>query len=323
MKRLWPLVFLLGCGLPTVDPPDVVIELPDDDDSADDDDDDSANPGDDDDAAGPDDDDVSTSPDRAGVVWVLDRHHWTLPDDAVHRGYAEGSFATDPAVPVTDLLGPDGFPLPGVLLHPDVDPFAGDEGCEAIAGDDARDPLPLSEDVGDALHLTAEGGGADLTIPRKGDLYTWAGADGPPDDAFGITLDGGASWPGSDTPGAFAFPAAPADVVPTPGTVSGAALGSLHVGWIPGGGEGRIEILVARYAAAADTSAWTAVRCLADDDGTFTIDASALIAAGSGDLRFAVTRAAWAVLDEDPAEGRPRLDTGSIRTVWYTATVGG
>ena len=324
MRRTLPLALLgmlLGCGLPTFeDPGDVFL--------ADDDDDDSAAPADDDDATSDDDDDA-TNPDtdeRHGLVWVLDRHHWEEPDLDLHTTDAGGTFVVGEDPPVVDAVSPAGLPHPRVARHPDLDPFAGEEDCQPIASTDGHPPLPPSDDVGAALHLDDEGGSASLEIPALVGGYL-LGADGPVDaDSFALTLDGGVDWPGSDTPAALVMPVQPTDLLPTPGNLSGAGLVALHVQWAPDDPDvegARIEIMVVRFATVGDETAWSGLRCLADDDGTFTIDASALISAGSGDLQFAVSRAAWTDTEDAPSEGRPHLDAVGVRTAWFRATVGG
>jgi len=313
------LLLLAGCGLPSFEDPGNVVLADDDDDSAatDDDDDDAS---DDDDATNPDD------ADRSGVVWLLDRHLWSLPDAGLQATDAGAAFWSEPPSPMSDTLGPAGLPVPGLLLHPDLDPFAGDEGCEPVSSTDPRGPLPPSDDVGAAVHLFDESGSADLEVPAAGPGYALA-ADGEVLAAtLGLALDGGETWPGSDSEGLLAMPDLLTGVVPTPGTLSGSGLAALHVQWSPDDPDvagARIEILVVRFATAGDESAWEGVRCLALDDGTYTLDASALIAAGSGDLQLSLSRANWAEVEADNTQGRPHLDGGAIRAVWFRAVVGG
>ena len=323
MRTTLPLALLsllLGCGLPTFeDPGDVYLA----------DDDDSANPGDDDDDDASADDDDATNPDdheRSGVIWVLDRHFWESPDDGLHGTDGGATFVTDAVPPLADSSGPAGLPIPGFALHPTLDPFGGEEGCEPIASTDGRPPLAPSDDVGAAVHLLDAIGSADLDIAFGDGRYTLEADGAVITSSFDLTLEGGAQWPGSETEAVVAMPAAPAGLVPGPGTVSGAGLAALHVQWTPDDPDvdgARIEVIVVRYASVADETAWSGVRCLADDDGTYTLDASALISAGSGLLQFAVSRAAWTEIEADPVEGRPHLDAVGVRTAWFRATVGG
>jgi hypothetical protein len=318
------LATVLGCGLPPFEDPGDIV-LPDDDDSSlpgdgDDDDDASDDDDDDDDATNPDD------TDRSGVVWLLDRHLWTLPDEGLYATDAGASFQAAPPSTMLDLLGPAGLPLPGGLLHPDLDPFAGGEGCQVISHLDPRGPLPPSDDVGVGVHLVDEEGTSDVEIPFVEGGYRVEIDGAVTAEQFALSLEGGADWPGSDTPAALTMPDRPSGIVPTPGTISGTGLGSFHVQWVPDDPDvegGRIEIFVLRFAAPASEGEWEGLRCLADDDGTYTMNASDLISAGSGDLQLSISRASWRSIAADASTGRPHLMVGAIRSVWYRATVGG
>ena len=188
-------------------------------------------------------------------------------------------------------------------------------GGETPAGD-TSDGTTVTDDTTTAT----DGGATDVTVERVGDVYRLE-AEGPSGgDSWSLAIPGGSDWPGSETPEALSGPPAPAGVLPTPGTLS--ALSSVHVGWTPGDEEA-IEVVMVRYASPADTGSWEGLRCLALDDGTYTIDASALAAAGSGDIQIFVSRARWAVLDAVPSEGRPALDAGFVRSVSFQMTPGG
>ena len=315
-----PFVLLLsGCGLGDLDPGDAYVEVPDDDDdSAAIDDDDVA---DDDDQADDDDDDVSDDDDaaptgRAAIVWVVDRYDWTAPTEGADRLTASAAAASDGL----DMLAwktDDGLPLPGGWLHPDVLPEGLEEGCEPIASDDPV-PLPTSEDAG-ALTLASEDGGSNLSLEFDEGSYRLQ-AEGPPDSAsWGLDVAGSATWPGSETDDVLVLAERPTDILPTPGITSGAGLANLHVGWLPGDAD-VVELLAVRFATPGDDSAWSGVRCVAVDDGTYTVDATALASAGSGEIQMMLTRATWLSTAESPSDGRPAIEAGGLATVAWRLT---
>jgi hypothetical protein len=316
VSRLFIPVFLaaLLAGCPIPDDPGPITLFDDDDDGANDDD----SALDDDDAGDDDatDDDDAVGPQRSGIVWLLDRHDLVAGGPGDLRGFAAGSFVGEAAEPMIDVEAYLGLPLPGLLLHPDLMPV--EMGCTPISSLGDHPDLPESDDVGDPIRLTSAGD--DIDVPRAGEAYR-VELQGPIDpDLWSLTLDGSGSWPGSTIADALSLPERPTETLPTPGSLGD--LTAVHVGWIPGDSDG-VEVSLVRYASQANTNDWSGVRCLADDDGTFTINATALAAAGSGDIQVSIARAAWTVLDAEPDLGRPALHAGAIRSVSYRMTVGG
>lgn len=306
-RHLLPIAFLL-CACPAPDEPGDVT-LPGDDDSAGDDD-----GGDDD---GGDDDVVATE--RSGVLWLVDRGDVATAGQVDERIFVAASFAEQAPQAMPDVAVYLGLPLPGLLLHPDLDPgFEEGEGCQPIESSDSWAALPDSVDVGTSIRLEP-GSGVPLQADLGGGAYALETLGPLPQGPWSLEIPGSAHWPGSETDDVLDFPPALEDVVPTPGTLGSLAM--VHVGWIPGG-EPAVEVILLRYDSPADTEHWTGLRCLAEDDGTFTINGTALAASGTGDLRFVVARARWTAVPAEPAEGRPALHAGAIRAVTWLMSAG-
>lgn len=259
-------------------------------------------------------------PDRSGILWLLDRQDQITAEEANDRVFAAATFAQLPQEPMDDYAVYLGLPLPGLLLHPDLAPvFEDGEGCLPIASTDGWASLAGSDDVGDKIQLVSAAG-AELDVALEDGIYRLE-TDGPPaEDSWSLELDGGADWPGSETPDLLELPPRLEGTAPTPGNLGG--LSPILVGWIPAETAG-VEVMLVRYDSPADTSHWTGVRCLAEDDGVFTVDASALAASGTGDVQVSFARAHWEVAPAVPAEGRPAMHAGAITAVSFRMTVGG
>ena len=314
MRRSLLLLLPLLLGCPTTDPPDVILW--DDDASASIDDDDDSS-GDDDDVA-PDDDDAG-GPDRSGVLWLLDRQDLTT-DGSNDRLFSAATFALSAPEPMQDYEVYLGLPLPGLLLHPDLTPELEDgEGCVEIQSTDGWASVDDSVGVGDKIQLAPDDG-PQLDVALEDGIYRLE-ADGPPEgDSWDLEIDGDGAWPASVTADVLDLPPRLDNTFPTPGTLG--VVSPIPVSWQPEFTSG-VEVLVVRFDSPSDTNHWTGVRCLAVDDGNFTVHADALASSGTGDIQVSFARASWTVVPEAPAEGRPALHAGAITAVSFRMTVGG
>jgi hypothetical protein len=281
-------------------------------------DDDSAG---DDDGAG-DDDDASSAADRWGAVWLLDaRSDSVAGQDGPISVFAEASFRSE-AQPADfpDVSGPDELPLPGVSLNPRFGATAPAlEECQSISSDDDRAPLPDSEQVGASVQLVPDHGSGDpISLLLETVRYSYSG-DGPVGaDALDVTWAGEAGWDGATLAEALRAPERPSGILPTPGTLGD--LQHLQLSWDPGDAGDTVEFGVLRFAALINEEDWQGLRCRASDDGSLSVDASELAAAGSGQLFLWVARAVW---DEAGGEaGAPPVDAGFIRSVAWRMSAG-
>lgn len=255
---------LLTLGCPSGAPPDEPLVLLDDDDDS---------------AWLPDDDDSAVEPPLRLQAWIVDQEILGLEPAPVGESHAAASALLAPVGLGAWRLA-DNAPVPGLGLHPDRADLL--EACEAL---DASSPdgLPAGADLGSELRLS----------PSSGDTLTLPWVDGRYLLDAGPPISGAPSWTlsaGSPDPAlAFSAPTRPAGVQPGPGTFS---LGSTQqVTWTPA--DGPVEILLLRFDSPINTSDWEAVRCVAEDDGVFSIDPTSLAGPNTGSLVFTVSRASW------------------------------
>jgi hypothetical protein len=267
-RSSWTLCLVAAlAGCPTEPDEEDPIVLLDDDDSAavtDDDDDDSADP-------------VPVA--ELLQAWVVDREIFSGNPDPLGESHAVGTAVSSPAA-----VGPwrlvDGTPVPGLGLHPDRADLL--EACEEFTSV-TLDALPATFDVGPALVL-APSSGDPVALPL-GDMH-YRLDDGP-------RLSSAATWTLTDDDSEFSAtlqaPTRPIGVLPGPGTIS--LVSPRNITWTPGGGP--VELLLLRFASAVNETAWEAVRCVAEDDGSFILDPTPLAGPNTGSLVFTVSRSVW------------------------------
>ena len=297
-------LLLLGCPSAPPDPGGVIL---DDDDSGDDDD------------TGADDDDTGDDDDTADSLWawaVLEHSDQIGPGGTVLGGshLALAALGAGGGPPTADWGSLDGRPLVGATLHPDN---AEPEGCKELSSDDGMDALPASDGVGGVVRF--DGGGTSLELGQQGGLYSDTGGDPLGADDWDLVVKGGGGWPPATLPDAFALPDRPTNLLPGPGNVGN--LAALEFKWdAPPSATTGVEIVMLRYTTANQTS-WRAVRCRADDDGGFFVNAS-FLAAGTGSIEVILSRADWDT-DGRLVDGIPvEASLGAVRSVRYTLTPG-
>ncbi len=262
MRASLILILLAGCAVEDPDGPPAV--LLDDDDSA----------------VDSDDDDSSVVPGPALLqAWVSDVELLGAGPDPLGRSHAEAAALTS-AAPLGAWRLADGTPVPGLGLHPDRGDLV--EACEVFDAT-SFDGLPAGFDVGAALVLA----------PSAGDSVALPWDDGRYRLDEGPRLEGASAWtlssPDATWSVALSAPPRPTGVQPGPGTIS--LLGPRSISWAPGGGP--VEIVLLRFASAVNRTNWEAVRCVAEDDGSFLLDPTPLAGPFSGDLLLTVTRSTW------------------------------
>ncbi len=301
---------LLGCGPTQPEPGSVVIP----------DDDDDSSTGDDDDTTAADDDDDTTAPSDLRA-WTVLAETEVLGAGSVSLGFraaAAASFSSGEPRPFGDPAVWDGLPLPGAGLHPEA--FTDDEGCTLLTSTDPLDPLPASDPVGGVVNLVPTTAAATLVLADAGGIYTWDDTVALGATTYSIGIKGGADWPPATLEAVLSLPPPATGFLQGPGgAISNLAV--IEFRWSELDDPGGVEVMMFRWTTANQT-AWAAVRCTSEDDGSVFIDASSL-AAGNGDITVTVSRAGW-VTDGMQAGGRAvNAHLGAIRSVEYRLTPGG
>lgn len=223
---------------------------------------------------------------EAAAPWA---GHWAVVTEGatITQSVELWSFA-DEALPLAPWARADGLPVLGASAIPGVHaPLPEGEGCSPLDSVDLAAPP-----IGGALDLSFSLRADDATVVDAAGLgghHLWVG-ESPSTSRWSVRPPAAPEF----VDAAFDAPAAPSSVLPLSGPVGG--LATLNFSWEPEPSSG-LEILLLRHPNQQNPMQWSAVRCLFADDGSASVDASSLAAAGTGDVFVYLSRSRRVVGD--------------------------
>ncbi len=291
------------------------------DDDDDDNDDDSGGASSDDDNDTESGDDDSWAEDGSwGLAWLRAQTDATSTSQSEDSLVGRASFGGSGSKPAgTDLLGEDGRPQPGFALHPDLLPDE-EEGCTPISSTDTWDTVPSTADVGDSLDFDGGTQESLLALTVSSGLYRVDRDETVPFTQADVVATGSSTWPAATWTGALVAPQTPSLQLPTPGG-SLQDLTQLRFLWEAGSADDFVELQIIRYSNQAATGPWSGLRCVAQDDGEYIVDATAA-AVGSGPLYIVFCRAVWKELGGGSDGGPPPLQAGFLSDLRFSLNLG-